>query len=123
MLNIVIFSDIITSRKAVIIMLDKKSVQVLKYIKNNPNKTANKISAAFGENVSVYINGLLKDEYITRPEIYSPYDGTGYINVYTISSKGIAYLENRPKKALRFWVPMIISYLISIAALIVSIVK
>lgn len=104
-------------------MLDKKSVQVLKYIKNNPNKTANKISAAFGENVSVYINGLLKDEYIARPESYSPLGGTGHVNVYKISAKGIAYLENRPKETLKYWIPIIISTLISIAALIISIVK
>lgn len=104
-------------------MLDRKSVKVLKFIKDNPNKTTHRINEAFGENMFVYVDGLLKNEYIFRPETYSPYNGTGHINTFKISSKGIAYLENRPKETLKYWIPIIISTLISIAALIISIVK
>ncbi len=109
-------------------MLDKKSVKLLRYIKKNPNSNLETLKMRYGENVLDNLRYLDKEEYLfnkTNGRIHS-LDGRSMpikTNVYIITPKGIAYLEERHQNNTRYIVPLIISNIMSLAALVVSIIN
>lgn len=108
-------------------MIDKLSLKVLKYIKKNIKISIDDLKQKFGDNISDNLNFLEKDEYIIRDTIGHFRTANGFVpskgNKYRISPKGSAYIQEQRIERVKYWVPIIFADILSISAIIVSILK
>lgn len=109
-------------------MLDSYTVKILKYIKKHPDIDIKQITDKFGETGSDTAKYLSKEGYVLdRVSGYAP-AGTGHSpvpihsNKYRISPKGRICLAEEFDNRVRYWVSIIISYLVSVASLAISII-
>jgi hypothetical protein len=113
----------LTILKGLILMLSKKSLKLLRYIKKHSNITIAALREKFGKSVDSFVMDLWKNEYIENKKMERTTkvktDMTLPIGDYTISPKGLAKLESLPREKLKFWLPMTLS----VIALIVSIIS
>ncbi len=106
-------------------MIDKKSLKILKFIKKNSNISLDELNNKFGIYAKDSVAFMQKNEYIIN-------DLKGYLpctngqmpirtNKFRISPKGLAYLQEKRKEAIKFWLPIIIADTLSTAAMGISI--
>ena len=108
-------------------MIDKLSLKVLKYIKKNVQIPIYDFKQKFGDNISDNLNFLEKNEYIIRDTIGYFRTANGFVsskgNEYRISPKGLAYIQEQQIERVKYWIPIIFADILSISAIIVSILK
>lgn len=92
--------------------VDKISIETVTPICSDPKKT---------KDMLVYLTNLGFLKEITQNHFSARYPVE--IGEYQITPHGEAYLENIRFERFRFWIPIIISLIMSAAALIVSILK
>jgi hypothetical protein len=103
-----------------IILLDKLSLKILKYISKHPNIHIKDLQLKFSVNCESNVKYLWKNEFI-RNEI-SGYSGViqvaTYTNQFVITPKGTSYIEEIPKNRFFKIYPLIISTLALITSLL-----
>ena len=108
-------------------MIDKTSVKMLKYIKKHANVTLDELSAEFGDYAKDAVDFLRTDKQIIDDVQRCYPTANGAIPIrsgkYRISPKGLAYLRETRAERRRYWIPIILSNLMALAALIISISK
>lgn len=110
-------------------MLDKFSTKILKFINGNLSVDLKTLNEKFRQDCSESIDFLIEEKFIvfTACGTYIDYseDEPCYVlnYQYNITPAGLAYLQSLTKERLKYWVPIILADLLSIAALIVSILK
>ena len=108
-------------------LIDKLSYKILKYLKDNDKVPIEIVEKQFKDNISDSLIFLEKDRYIIRDTIGSFPTANGFVsskdNKYRISPKGRAYIQEHKIERIKYWVPIILADLLSIAAIIVSILK
>lgn len=84
--------------------MDKLSLKVLKYVSKNTEKSEREsIIKKFGENSLRSLDSLEKEEFIKSGRL--PAGGGVFCSdgLYMITSKGLAFLEERPGKLYDTW--------------------
>lgn len=108
-------------------MIDKLSFKILRYIKKNSQISIDDLKQKFEDSTLDSLNFLEKDGYIIRDIIGKFPVANGFVsskgNKYRISPKGLAYIQEQRIERIKYWVPIIFADLLSIAAIIVSILK
>lgn len=106
-------------------MVDKKSVKILKFIKKNPNIPLDELKKKYGEFANDSLAFLQKNNYIiNETKGYAPvHNGSIPVksNKFRISPKGLAYLQEKRKEAIKYWLPIITADALSATAIGVSI--
>lgn len=99
-------------------MLDKFTLKIIRYIKRHPDVTLDSLKKIFSDSCTSSVSYLWKEEYISNKRV--GYHGVAhapiYNNSYTITPKGLSYLEELPKNLFFKIYPLVISTL----ALIIS---
>ena len=103
-------------------MIDKKSVKVLKKIKSNENITLEELKKMYGESIISTVKSLENKGLVINPTAGSIPVSNGFAKVkankYIISPDGRAYLEEQRDIIIRYWIPILISYALSIISLV-----
>jgi hypothetical protein len=99
-------------------MLDKFTLKILRYIKRNPDVTLDNLKTTFSDKCTPSVSHLWKEEYISNKQVgyHAVVNSPIYNNSYTITPKGLSYLEELPKNSFFKIYPLVISTL----ALIIS---
>lgn len=99
-------------------MLDKFTLKILRYIKRKPDVTLDNLKKTFSDNCTSSVSYLWKEEYISNKRVgyHTVVNSPIYNNSYTITPKGLSYLEELPKNSFFKIYPLVISTL----ALIIS---
>lgn len=108
-------------------LIDKLSYKILKYLKGKDKIPIETLKKQFGDYISDSLNFLEKDGYVVRDTIGHFPTANGFVsskeNKYRISPSGLAYIQEQRIERIKYWVPIIFADLLSIAAIIVSILK
>lgn len=108
-------------------MIDKLSYKVLRVLNGKGKVPIENLRQQFGDNISDDLYFLETDRYIIRDTIGGIATANGFVsskeNKYRISPKGKAYIHERRVERIKYWVPIILADLLSIAAIITSILK
>lgn len=108
-------------------MIDKSSYKILKHLKGQDKISIETLKQQFGNTISDDLYFLEKDGYIIRDTIGNIPTANGFVpskeNKYRISPKGRAYIYEQRTEKTKYWVPIFLADLLSIAAIIVAILK
>jgi len=105
-------------------MIDNKSLKLLKFLKKQDSPVAEEnIVSEYSKSLELLVEEELIDQNTENTEVIPFEFGASYKNNYSynISLKGKAFLEQKFKEGLLKWIPYIVTTLISISALINSI--
>lgn len=108
-------------------MLDKKAEKILRFIISKYDGNLDKDIVIYPDEVKLHYSELdSMCNYMREIGLLQMYCYSGFGNepAYAILSHcGLHYFENNYKKLLQFWLPIVTSNIIALAALIVSILS
>lgn len=110
-------------------MFDKTTYSLLKKLYRCEKMTRNEVYSFIGAKNDLYFNRhisfLLENKMIYKGTEGGSADGAGGfidgIEVYKIRLRGRAYIEQKRRDLLNFWIPYIITTIVAIAGLLVAI--
>lgn len=115
--------------------LDSEQINILKYLDKNIYIDRAIAFQNFSISADYSINTLLQEGYISMPKNDSQtLEPFAQLDIYVLTGKGYAYLRTMKEinevqkrrlriEAIKYWVPICISSILSIIAIIISILK
>lgn len=101
-------------------MLDNASQKILKFLENNGETKFETLYNKFGDNTEDILMALCNIGY-AKQLINHPTFNSNELT-YKIMPLGKAYFKERRISKIHFWIPIIIDTILSIAAIIISII-